>query len=79
MRLNWRKLYQFLDTTRQASGGESWRSLATKSGVTPSLFTRISQGKPTSVKNLLRLVSILPPQFGLEDFMESKLSKGKKS
>lgn len=74
MRLNWKKLYQILDQHRQDSGGESWRSLALRSGVTPSLFTRISQGKPTSVRNLLRLLAILP-QSGILDFVELKGKK----
>ena len=68
MRLNWKKLYQSLDNHRQASGGGSWRALAIRAGVTPSLFTRISQGKPTSVRNLLRILAILP-QHGIQDFV----------
>ena len=58
MRFNWKRLYEALDNHRKESGLGSWRSLATRSGVTPSLFTRISQGKPTSVANLLKLLAI---------------------
>lgn len=72
MRFLWKRLYQSIDSLR---GGESWRSLATTHGVTPSLFTRISQGKPTSVQNLLRLLDIVKP-LGVRDFVELK---GKKS
>jgi hypothetical protein len=55
MKLNWKKLYEHLDSLR---AGESWRTLATRHGVTPSIFTRISQGKPTSVRNLLKLLAM---------------------
>ncbi len=72
MKFLWKKLYQQIDSLR---GGESWRSLATAHGVTASLFTRISQGKPTSVRNLLRLLEIVKP-LGVRDFVELK---GKKS
>lgn len=75
MKFLWKKLYQEIDTLRVRSGGESWRSLATRFEVTPSLFTRISQGKPTSVRNLLRLMAILP-SAGIKDFVDLK---GKKS
>lgn len=75
MKFQWKKLYQEIDSLR---GGESWRSLAARYGVTPSLFTRISQGKPTSVRNLLRLLDIVKP-LGVRDFVELKDSKGKKS
>jgi len=64
VKFNWKKLYQALDDLRKGSGGESWRSLATRSEVTPSLFTRISQGKPTSVGNLLKLLEIGNYQIG---------------
>lgn len=75
MRFLWKKLYAAIDQVRLHSGGESWRSLATRSGVTPSLFTRISQGKPTSVRNLLLLLDI-HPSLSLRDFIDVK---GKKS
>ena len=65
-------MYQHIDSLR---GGESWRSLATQHNVTASLFTRISQGKPTSVRNLLLLLEIVKP-LGVKDFVELK---GKKS
>jgi len=71
MRFLWKKLYQEIDSLR---GGESWRSLAVRHGVTASLFTRISQGKPTSVRNLLRLLDIVKP-LGVIDFVESKGKK----
>lgn len=73
MRFNWRKLYQTLDQLRQDSGGESWRALALHSGVTPSLFTRISQGKPTSVANLLKLLAI--GSLNLSDYVEHKKAR----
>lgn len=77
MQLNWKKLYEVLDQLRQDSGNESWRSLAVRHGVTPSLFTRVSQGKPTSVKNLLSLLKILDgSKWTVKDFVEEK--KGKK-
>ncbi len=71
MKFLWKKLYQEIDSLR---GGESWRSLANSHGVTPSLFTRISQGKPTSVRNLLRLLEIVKP-LGVQHFTELKGKK----
>lgn len=71
MRLNWKKLYSSLD---EARGGDSWRTLASKVGVTPSLFTRISQEKPISVANLLKVMEILGPR-GVLDFIEDKRKK----
>ncbi len=52
MRFNWKKLYSDIDKAKS----ESWRSLAKQVGVTPSVFTRISQGKPVSVANLAKLL-----------------------
>ena len=81
MIFKWKKLYQALDDLRKGSGGESWRSLATRSGVTPSLFTRISQGKPTSVGNLLKLLAILSPydkevtRFELQEFVSFRKAR----
>lgn len=75
MRFNWKKLYQALDALRVDSGGGSWRHLATQSGVTPSLFTRISQGKPTSVGNLLKLLEI--GRYQLSQFVEVKKARTK--
>lgn len=75
MKLNWQKLYKALDDQRS---GESWRSLALRYEVTPSLFTRISQGKPTSVRNLLKLAEILKPTSIL-NFAEEPAKKVKKS
>jgi hypothetical protein len=48
----WKKLYRDIDGLRL----ESWRSLAKKKGVTPSVFTRISQGNPISVENLIKIL-----------------------
>lgn len=78
MKFQWKKLYAAIDSLRTQSGGESWRSLAVRQNVTPSLFTRISQDKPTSVRNLLLLLDIVKP-LGVKDFVELKDLKGKKS
>ena len=52
----WKKLYEDLDTFRQRDG-KSWRKVAKKVGVTPSVFTRISQGNPVSVENLIKALN----------------------
>jgi hypothetical protein len=51
----WKKLYKDLDKFRKY-GGKSWRSVAKEVGVTPSVFTRISQGNSVSVENLIRVL-----------------------
>lgn len=70
MKFNWKKLYDHIDSLRQ---GESWRTLATKHGLTPSIFTRISQGKPTSVRNLLKLMKIAGGV--IDTFVEQRKTK----
>ena len=75
MKFNWKQLYRALDDHRKEAGGESWRSLATRSGVTPSLFTRISKGQPTNVGNLLKLMDILKDRAIL-NFVEFKKTRG---
>jgi hypothetical protein len=57
MKFNWKKLYSVIDRRRRVyMGGISWRTLAKLLGVTPSVFTRISQEKPVSVENLAKLL-----------------------
>lgn len=56
MTFQWKKLYSDLDKNRKTHGYGSWRSLAKTVGVTPSVFTRISQDKPVSVENLAKLL-----------------------
>ena len=56
MKFNWKKLYSQIDKDRKLLTGTSWRTLAKTLGVTPSVFTRISQGKPVSVENLSKLL-----------------------
>jgi hypothetical protein len=70
MKFNWKKLYEHLDSLR---AGESWRHLAAKSSLTPSIFTRISQGKPTSVRNLLKLLAM--QDKGIEHYIDKKGTK----
>lgn len=70
MKLNWKKLYEHIDSLR---AGESWRTLAAKNGLTPSIFTRISQGKPTSVRNMLKLLAITDRT--IDHFVERKKGK----
>lgn len=53
MKFLWNKLYEDLDKFRQRDG-KSWRKVAKDVGVTPSVFTRISQGNAVSVENLIR-------------------------
>jgi len=56
MKFNWKKLYSDIDKLRKSNERGSWRNLAGMLGVTPSVFTRISQGKPVSVENLAKLL-----------------------
>ncbi len=70
MKLNWKKLHEYIDSLR---AGESWRTLATKHGLTPSIFTRISQGKPTSVRNMLKLLAMTDRT--IDHFVEHKKGK----
>jgi len=51
--MNWKEFYKALNDARE---GQSWRSLAKAVGVTPSVFTRMSQGKPISVENLIKIL-----------------------
>jgi hypothetical protein len=55
MKFLWKKLYEDLDKWRQRDG-KSWRKVAKEVGVTPSVFTRISQGNPVSVENMIRVL-----------------------
>ena len=48
----WKSLHTSLDQSRSTS----WRNLAKRLGVTPSIFTRISQGRPISVENLIKVL-----------------------
>ncbi len=55
MTFRWKSLYSAIDAGRIIS----WRKLAKEHGVTPSIFTRISQGKPISVENLIKVLGKL--------------------
>lgn len=59
MTINWKKLYKAVDSYRKAHD-LSWRSLATKYGLTASAFTRISNGKPLSAVNFMKVFWLLP-------------------
>jgi hypothetical protein len=52
--MNWKQLYKDLNDSRE---GMSWRKLALEVGVTPSVFTRLSQGKAISMDNIAKLLS----------------------
>lgn len=49
----WKKLYSTIDSHRV---GLSNRELAKQGGFSPSLLTRLAQGKAISVNNLFRVV-----------------------
>ena len=59
MTILWKKLYKAVDSYRKTKD-LSWRSLATEYGLTASVFTRISQGKPLSAVNLMKVFWLLP-------------------
>lgn len=52
MKFLWKKLYNHIDSFRC----QSWREVARAGGFSPSLFTRLSQGKAISVVNLLKIL-----------------------
>lgn len=58
MIIRWVKLYKDVNTRREDLG-VSWRILAKDNGLTGSAFTRISQGKPLSTVNFLKVLGIL--------------------
>lgn len=49
----WKKLYSAINSDRD---GKSNRELAKEGGFSPSLLTRLAQGKAISVNNLFRVV-----------------------
>lgn len=53
MKFLWKKLYDRLEKSRST---RSWREIAREGGFSPSLFTRLSQGKAISVVNLLKVM-----------------------
>ena len=60
MTINWKKLYS-LASKRRKELDVSWRQLALDNGLTASAFTRISQGKPLSAENYMKVLFILDP------------------
>jgi len=68
MKFLWNKLYHSLD---QARNGRSWREIAREGGFSSSLFTRLSQGKPISVENLLKIVFTMSPSFMKQSWVDS--------
>ena len=62
MTINWKKLYRAV-AARRKEMGVSWRGLADNSGLTASAFTRISQGKPLSAVNMLKVLQIAAPSI----------------
>ncbi len=60
MKFNWKLLHSSLDSYRKGLG-ISWRKLGRSHGIPPSNFTRISQGRPVTVQNLLPMLHILGP------------------
>ena len=62
MTINWKKLYRSVAARRKEMGC-SWRELAKNTNLTASAFTRISQGKPLSAANLLKVLQIAAPSI----------------
>ncbi len=54
MKFLWVSLYKALE--KQKPNNISWRHIARKGNFSPSIITRISQGKPISVVNLLKVL-----------------------
>lgn len=62
MTINWKKLYSSVSKRRKEMD-ISWRELAVNNGLTASAFTRISQGKPLSAANLMKVLQIASPNI----------------
>lgn len=60
MTINWKKLYTIVSRRRKELD-ISWRELAKLNGLTASAFTRMSQGKPLSAENYMKVLFILDP------------------
>jgi len=58
MTIHWKKLHVSADKIRRDKG-VSWRTLAKGAGLTASSFTRMSQGKPLSATNFIKVLQIL--------------------
>lgn len=58
MTIKWLKLYKTAAKARDTLQ-VSWRTLASDNGLTASAFTRISQEKPLSAVNLMKVMRIL--------------------
>lgn len=54
MKFHWKKLYTYL--SRYKNSDVSWREIARVGKFSPSLITRISQGKAISVVNLFKVL-----------------------
>jgi transcriptional regulator with XRE-family HTH domain len=71
---SWALLYSTLNTFREARK-LSWRELGAMHHISPSTFTRISQDKPVSVSNLIRLFTAgMIPWIQFESFVKQPKS-----